>query len=77
MMESQAHSVNHDTPFQHPQFNRDVFLLKWGETPDVDVVNTRNGVLAEFLHLMQDMIPSSQLEEKSLIVLPDPPKIVT
>jgi hypothetical protein len=44
--------------------------LHWGETPTSDIVHERDGVLAEFLKLMQDEIPRSSART---IIIPRPP----
>ena len=42
--------------------------LYWGETPKSNIVHERDGVLAEFLKLMQDEIPRGS--GKGLIIHP-------
>lgn len=65
----------HGKKFDDPNFKKDVYGLKWGETPDSDIAGTRNGVLSEFLHLMNNVIafPTGHIQ----LELPPPSNIIT
>lgn len=47
----------------------ETYMLSWGETPDSNVVETRNGVLSQFLVLMQQTI---ELPPDTQLIFPPP-----
>lgn len=49
------------------------YMLNWGETPDSNVVETRNGVLSEFLVLMQQVI---ELPPDTQLIFPPPSNVI-
>lgn len=44
------------------------YKLHWGEVPETDITHERDGVLAQFLNLMQNEIPRGN---PSNIIVPD------
>ena len=54
---------------------RTEYVMAWSEEEDSDTVRVRNGILAQFLNLIQNVIPTigrpvPTPQEKSRIVLP-------
>lgn len=68
--ESQKHELSSEEPFEASGFDKQAYRLSWGETPTSQAQHARNGVLKEFLRLMQQIIPFANKPEKSRIITP-------